>query len=128
MLFGITALLFCQLSGEVLVKALAVPIPGPVVGMALLFILMLLSPPLLGAVRPVAETLLGNLSLLFVPAGTGVVQHLDLLGRSGLRIVAVLILSTAITLAVTALTFAALARFLKVDKLTADEAREETAP
>ena len=37
MIAAITGLLFCQLLGEVLVRALLLPLPGPVAGLGLLF-------------------------------------------------------------------------------------------
>ncbi len=117
MLAAITTLLACQLAGEAAVRAVALPIPGPVVGMILLFALMLARAPLPGALGTTADGLLQHLSLLFVPAGVGVVQHLELLSGAGLRLMAVVVLATVITLAVTALVFAALARFLRADDL-----------
>ncbi|WP_372623089.1 CidA/LrgA family protein [Falsiroseomonas sp.] len=82
MIPAITALLTCQLAGEVLARALGLPVPGPVIGMVLLFVLLLLrgreAPTGLGAT---ADGLLNNLGLLFVPAGVGVVLHLPLLAR-----------------------------------------------
>jgi holin-like protein len=79
---AITALLVCQLAGEIAARALHLPIPGPVIGMVLLFLALLLrrreAPEALGAA---ADGLLGNLGLLFVPAGVGVVLHLPLLAR-----------------------------------------------
>ena len=77
--------------------------------------------------RATAETsdgLLKHLSMLFVPAGVGVVQQLDLLGEEGGRLLAVIVLSTIIALAVTALTFAAVARLMGV---SGEEEREEPA-
>jgi len=88
-----------------------------VVGMILLFVLMLARAPLPGALGNTADGLLQHLSLLFVPAGVGVVQHLELLSGAGLRLLAVVVLTTLITLAVTALVFAALARLLHADDL-----------
>lgn len=117
MLAAITTLLACQLAGEAAVRVAALPIPGPVVGMILLFALMLARAPLPGALGPTADGLLQHLSLLFVPAGVGVVQHLELLSGAGLRLLAVVVLATSITLAVTALVFAALARLLRADDL-----------
>ena len=117
MLAAITTLLACQLAGEAAVRVAALPIPGPVVGMILLFALMLARAPLPGALGPTADGLLQHLSLLFVPAGVGVVQHLELLSGAGLRLLAVVVLATLITLAVTALVFAALARLLHADDL-----------
>ena len=82
MIPSITALLVCQLIGEVLTRLLQLPVPGPVIGMVLLFAALLLrgaeTPAGLGAT---ADALLGNLGLLFVPAGVGVVLHLPLLAR-----------------------------------------------
>jgi holin-like protein len=85
------------------------PLPGPVVG--LLLVLALLNwAPLREPVAAAAEPLLQHLSLLFVPVGVGVVTHVALLAQYGLRIVAVLLLSTLVGLAVTALLLQALLR------------------
>ncbi len=116
MLAGIAALLVCQLVGEALVRLVSLPIPGPVVGMALLFVLLLARAPLPAGLGDTADGLLRNLSLLFVPAGVGVVQHLGRLGTDGLRLVAVVVLGTVVTLAVTAWVFDALARIMHVDE------------
>jgi holin-like protein len=82
MIPAITALLVCQLAGEVAARAFGLPVPGPVIGMVLLFGVLLVrggeAPPALGAT---ADGLLNNLGLLFVPAGVGVVLHLPLLAR-----------------------------------------------
>ena len=117
MLAAITTLLACQLAGEAAVRVAALPIPGPVGGMILLFALMLARAPLPAALSPTADGLLQHLSLLFVPAGVGVVQHLELLSGAGLRLLAVVVLATLITLAVTAVVFAGLARLLRADDL-----------
>jgi len=101
-------LLLYQLVGEVLVRALAWPIPGPVIGMALLFL------TLLGRGRADAElkqntgTLLQHLSLLFVPAGAGVMLHIHRVADEWLPITAALLVSTIAGLAVTALVLKAL--------------------
>ena len=51
----------------------------------------------------VGDTFLANLSLLFVPAGVGVMLHIALIGEQALAITAALIGSTLLTIAVTAL-------------------------
>ena len=126
MLAALATLLVCQLIGEVTVRALSVPLPGPVLGMALLFVLMVTRAPIAKDIDLTAGTLLKHLSLLFVPAGVGVVQNLAVLGREGVRLILVVVLATVITLAVTALTFEYLARFMQVDEAPAepDEAGE----
>ena len=77
MIPALAALLVCQLVGEALVRALAVPVPGPVAGMAGLLLALVLRPAWLAALKPTTTTLLQHLSLLFVPAGVGVMLHLQ---------------------------------------------------
>jgi holin-like protein len=81
--------------------------------MILLFVVMLTRTPLPPALGETADGLLRHLSLLFVPAGTGVIQHLDRFGTNAVRLVAVVVLATAITLAVTALVFEFVARWMR---------------
>jgi holin-like protein len=125
MLAALTALLICQLAGEAVVQAAHLPLPGPVLGMAMLAVLMLVRSPLPRELDGTANGLLRHLALLFVPAGVGVVQQMGRLGSEGLRLLLVLILSTVIALAVTALTFEYLARLMRVDEAPADH---EEAP
>ena len=120
MLAAIATLLVCQLAGEVVVRVASLPLPGPVVGMALLFALMLGRAPLPLALGNTVDGLLRHLSLLFVPAGVGVVQHLDRLGSDGIRLLAVVVAGTVVTLAVTALVFEGLARLMHVDEVPPD--------
>ena len=102
-------LLALQSLGEALSRLLKLPFPGPVVGMVLL--LMALRMPWVRArVGLVAEFLLAHLSLLFVPVGVGVMAHLGLLSQFGLRIGVVIVLSTWVGLAVTALVLRTLIR------------------
>ncbi|MGQ9725025.1 MAG: CidA/LrgA family protein [Tepidimonas sp.] len=102
MLHALTLLLVLQLFGEALVRALGLPIPGPVVGMALLLLVLWARPSWQAALQPTADGLLRHLSLLFVPAGVGVVQHLQRLGDEALAVALALTLSTWVGLAVTA--------------------------
>ena len=97
-----TLLLTCQLAGEVIVVASGVPLPGPVVGMAILFCLLLLRGNVAPSLEKLSTGLLSHLSLLFVPAGVGVMLHADLLGAEMLPIAVSLVASTLITLLVTA--------------------------
>jgi putative effector of murein hydrolase LrgA (UPF0299 family) len=112
MIANIALLLVCQLIGEVTARAFALPLPGPVLGLALLFALLLMRPALAARVAPAANGILAHLSLLFVPAGVGVVAHLELLGADGPALLAALLGSTLVTLAVTAGVFVALRRLL----------------
>ena len=108
MLGPITILLVCQLAGELAVLALKLPVPGPVLGMLILFVGLLARGGVPQAMGETAGGLLRNLSLLFVPAGVGVVAHLGRLSDEALPIAAALIGSTLLSIAVTAWVMAAL--------------------
>ena len=118
MIAGFAVLLVLQLVGEVISRGLGLPVPGPVIGMALLVAGLALfarfgraDPAEPGApVGRVADGLLSVLSLLFVPAGVGVVQYLDLLAAEGIAVVGTLIVSTFVTLVATVVTFRLIAR------------------
>jgi holin-like protein len=99
---GLAWLLAAQAAGELITRALALPLPGPVLGMALLLV-ALRWPGVRASVGACANFLLAHLSLLFVPVGVGVMTHLGLVGQYGGRMLAVLVLSTIVGLAVTAL-------------------------
>jgi putative effector of murein hydrolase LrgA (UPF0299 family) len=106
---GITWLLLLQSLGELISRGLQLPLPGPVIGMLLLLVALRWS-VVHTSVQAVAEFLLQHLSLLFVPVGVGVMTHIDVLGQYGVRIAMVIVLSTWISLAVTALVLRALMR------------------
>jgi len=110
MILNIAIILAAQLLGEILARLLALPIPGPVIGMALLLAGFMASKPLAERILPTAQGILAHLSLLFVPAGVGVISHADALGTSGLALMAALVGSTLLALIAGALTFVALAR------------------
>ena len=103
MLNAFTIILCCQLAGEMLVLWTGLPVPGPVAGMALLFVGLMIRGAIPDNIAFVGDGLLGNLSLMFVPAGVGVMLHVQLLGRDWLPLTAALVISTILTIAVTAL-------------------------
>ena len=122
MVRGFVILLLCQLIGEVFARTFMLPAPGPVVGLALLtFALWAWDRwrPFsehdleISDVGRVSQGLLGSLSLLFVPAGVGVVQYLGLLSEYGAALALSLIVSTALTLIATVLAFLAVKRLLE---------------
>jgi len=104
---GFALLLLCQSAGEALSRGVHLPLPGPVIGLLLLWALLAL-PAVRAPVAAAAEPLLQHLSLLFVPVGVGVITHLALVGQFGGRMLAVIVLSTWAGLAVAALVLRAL--------------------
>lgn len=111
MLDALTALLVCQLAGELAVAATGLPVPGPVIGMALLFAALTVNGGVPDKVAQTADGVLANLSLLFVPAGVGVMLHAALLGRDWAAISVALVISTLATVAATAATMVVLKRW-----------------
>lgn len=101
-----TVLVLCQLAGEALAAAAHLPIPGPVCGMAFLFCLLAWNGRVPEELGKTANALLSNLSLLFVPAGAGVMLHFKLLAGEWPALGAALIVSTLLTIAVTSLLMA----------------------
>jgi putative effector of murein hydrolase LrgA (UPF0299 family) len=121
MIASLSLILLCQLTGEVMVRGLGLPMPGPVVGLIILLLLLLARDrftllargPLQGdGVEGASRGLLAHLSLLFIPAGVGVVQKLDLLAEHGIAILAILAVSVVITLLVTVTTFLVASRLM----------------
>ena len=104
MLGSLTILLVFQLVGEAVAHGLDLPVPGPVIGFALLFLTLLARHGVPEDLRTTANGLLQHLSLLFVPAGVGVMVHLARLRDEWLPISVALVVSTVLTIACTALT------------------------
>jgi putative effector of murein hydrolase LrgA (UPF0299 family) len=110
---GLTWLLACQLAGELLVRLTHAPVPGPVVGMLLLFVLLQAQRAGEDAsVVRTADVLLRHLQLLFVPAGVGIVVYLGTIRHDALPITVALLGSWLAGLAVVGWTTVLLERAL----------------
>lgn len=115
MLHAIFLILLLQLAGEAVQKYFELAVPGPVIGLIMLLGLLLshlkASGPILTFRQQLittSETLLGHLSLLFVPIGVGVVMHLQLLESQLVKVLGVIVIGTLSTLVITAILFNAL--------------------
>lgn len=108
MIGAFTLLLVYQTLGEIVVQLADLPVPGPVIGMLLLFATLCIRGAVPAWLRDPCQQLLSHLSLLFVPAGVGVMLHFERLGAEWLAISVALVASTVITIGVTALAMQAL--------------------
>ena len=123
MLFYLTVILVCQLAGELIVVGLGLPMPGPVIGMILLFAGLVIRGGIPEGLTRVGDAFLSNLSLLFIPAGVGVVLHVGLIAREAQALGAALLGSTLIAIAVTGVLMHVLTRR---QRARAGEGRGET--
>lgn len=110
MLGALTVLLVFQLIGEALVQFTGLPIPGPVIGLLLLFLGLCVRGNLGAPLHDTANGLLQHLSLLFVPAGVGVMVHFSRVAGEWLPIFIAVLVSTAVAIGVSALVMQALMR------------------
>lgn len=102
MLEALAALLAFQLLGEAIAHLSGWPVPGPVIGMALLFVAWPALTRLHARLGGVADTLLAHFGLLFVPAGVGVMLHAGLLRDWWAPLLVGVIVSSVLTMALTA--------------------------
>ena len=103
-LLQIVLITLFSLLGQMLANAAGLPVPGGVIGMAL--VLALLASGLLRFrnVHRGASWLLGEMLLFFVPAVMSLLDHREFLGVLGAKLLAVILLGTALVMAGTALT------------------------
>jgi len=111
MLNALTALILCQFIGEVIARAVGLPLPGPVIGMVLLLVFLVVrdratNPEL----NQTAGWLLRHFGLLFVPAGVGVITQLDVIGDNWVALLVAIPISTMLGLFVTGWIMQRLAR------------------
>ena len=109
MIVAFLSLIVCELVGEFVRGAFNLPVPGPVIGMFLLAAMLAFrkdrpdAPAIPEALGQTAETLIGDMGLLFVPAGVGIIAEAGLLRHEWLPIASGRIGSTVLSLAVTGL-------------------------
>ncbi|WP_027533599.1 CidA/LrgA family protein [Bradyrhizobium sp. WSM3983] len=110
MLSAFLVLLACELAGDLLRQVLALPVPGPVIGMTILAAALVFkrkaptsNSPVIVSLEQTSEALIRHMGLLFVPAGVGLIVEIQVLRSEWMPIAAGLIGSTLLSLAVTGL-------------------------
>ena len=110
MLAGLVEILVFQGLGELVSRFLVTRIPGPVIGLILLLAWLQVRREVPPAVEQVATALIQHLGLLFVPAAVGVVMFWPHLRSNAVAVVAALLVSVVLTLAVSAIVLRVLDR------------------
>ncbi|KGJ97997.1 CidA/LrgA family protein [Thalassotalea sp. ND16A] len=111
-ILGFVLLLIFQLLGEALVIFFELPVSGPVVGIVLLLGALIIKGSVGKSLNTASTTLLGHLSIMFVPVSVGLMAHYQLLMDEWLPITITLIGSTIIMLISTALIMSFASKFL----------------
>lgn len=104
MLIGFSAIVLFQLAGELIQNLGGLPVPGPVIGMALLLAALVCTGRLPDELDRIANGLLAYLPMLFVPAGVGIMVHFDLIKGQLLAITAAVVISSFLAIVATAVT------------------------
>ena len=102
MLYALTKVMAWLCVGEILSRLNIVPVPGPVIGLLFLYCHITLEGKLSDELGAVSDRLLQFLGMLFVPAGVGVVGHLDRMSAEALPIAGAVVGGTAATILATA--------------------------
>ena len=108
MIFGFVQILLFQSIGELVSKLLLPTLPGPVIGLVLLVLWLVLRKEINTDLAMVADGFSQYLGLLFVPAAVGVVLFLPQLQANAFEIICALLGSVILTIGSSAL----VARFL----------------
>lgn len=98
-------LVACNEAGNWLSDALALPVPGTVIGILILLAGLLATGRVPESLRRMTGFLLAHLNLFYVPAGIGLMGYVALLRRDLLPIAVALVVSTLLAMAVGALVF-----------------------
>jgi len=103
-LLQIALIVLFALLGQALANAFGLPIPGGVIGMALVLALLATRRLRVRNVHRGASWLLGEMLLFFVPAVMSLLDHREFLGMLGVKLLVVIVLGTALVMTGTALT------------------------
>lgn len=110
LLRGLTWLVLFQLLGTALNALFLTLLPGPIIGMLLLFVFLLLRGEVGEPITEAASGLLRYLPLLLVPPAVGIMLHVETIGRDVWAIAAALLGSLLVGIPLTGWLMQALIR------------------
>lgn len=101
-------ILIVYFSGMLLQLIFSLPIPGPVIGLILLFMALYFGIIKVEMIEGICEILISHMSFLFVPAGVGIITSFGMLNGRMIPFLAIIIISTCVVWIVTAYSVAIL--------------------
>ncbi|WP_083607770.1 CidA/LrgA family protein [Thalassospira sp. TSL5-1] len=107
----IAAIFAFWLLGEAIVRFAGIPVPGGIIGMVIVFVLLASRRISLHSMRRGAQWYLAEMLLFFIPAVLALLNHHELFGLLGAKVLLVILGSTASVIAVTALVMDLFMRF-----------------
>lgn len=102
MLKGIITLLVFQFLGECIAKLFDLLVPGPVIGMVLLLIFLIIRKSSFASLDNAVFIHLKYLPMLFIPAAMGIITQIDIISKEFWAITIALFFGTIIALAFSA--------------------------
>lgn len=114
MLQSFALILVINYACQILVTLAALPIPGTIVALVVLFVLLASGLLKIESVRQAADVLLANMVILFLPPSLKLIEVYSLFGGQFIRIILLLTLTTILTLIVTAYTVQGIIRLQEV--------------
>jgi holin-like protein len=99
------------LLGQAIAHFAGIPVPGGIIGMVIVLALLLRGHIRLSSMRHGAQWYLAEMLLFFVPAVLAVLNHHELFGMLGLKVLIVILGSTLAVLGVTAMVIELCLRF-----------------
>jgi len=103
MLKAILTLFACLAVGNAINRLTGLPLPGGVIGLVLMLAILIWRGGPDQPLKHVSHALLQNMTVLFVPAGVGLMTQLPTLKQNALPIGIAIVVSTVLGMAVTAI-------------------------
>jgi holin-like protein len=110
MIFGLFVLLAFQALGELIKVATATMLPGPVIGLLMLFVVLLVRRGIPQVIGDISGKLIAALPLLLTPPSVGIFFVADQLHGKGYEVAFAVIVGTVLTLLFSGLLMTALIR------------------
>jgi len=98
MLKGIITLLSFQFLGECIAKLFSLLVPGPVIGMVLLLLFLMIKKSSFVSLDNAVSIHLRYLPLLFIPAAMGIITQVDIISKEFWAILVSLVIGTIVAL------------------------------